>query len=412
MTLPTVEATRVAEEAVIGACLLDARAIRFAGDVVQAEDFSDTTLGAAFAAMQTLHARNRSADPVTVLGVLTDAGIRGIDAARLFDLMHTTPTAAGATQYARQVHDGAVRRRLWQFATRTQQLATGPGTTVEIMNTARTEWDAVRGLTAEKLHAATLDEVLDGTDEYDWLIPNLLERRDRLVLTGGEGAGKSTFVRQIAICAAAGIHPITFQTIDPVRVLVVDAENTETQWRRAVRPLVAKARQVGTADPGASLRLACASRLDITTERDLGAVHRLIDEHKPDLLMIGPLYKLIPRAINSDDDAAPMLAALDSLRARGLALVMEAHAGHAMTAGGQRDLRPRGSSALLGWPEFGLGIALDRDDPQLAHLVRWRGDRDQRDWPRDLVRGGDWPWTDERIATRQQPAWQPYGGAA
>jgi hypothetical protein len=128
--------------------------------------------------------------------------------------------------------------------------------------------------------------------------------------------------------------------------------------------------------------------------------------------MIGPLYKLIPRAINSDDDAAPMLTALGSLRARGLALVMEAHAGHATTAGGQRDLRPRGSSALMGWAESGLGIALDRDESNQARLVRWRGDRDQRDWPRDIVRGGEWPWIDARQPTAPRAAWRSRGGAA
>jgi hypothetical protein len=44
-------------------------------------------------------------------------------------------------------------------------------------------------------------------DEPDWLIPDLLERRDRLILTGEEGLGKSYLLRQIAIMAAAGLDP-------------------------------------------------------------------------------------------------------------------------------------------------------------------------------------------------------------
>jgi len=285
------------------------------------------------------------------------------------------------------------------------QLADGTGDLNDAMTMALDEWNSVRGAVTTGMTAKTLAEVLEGTDEYDWLIPSLLERMDRLILTGGEGAGKSTFVRQLAIMAAAGIHPTTFREIKPINVLVVDAENTEKQWRRNARDLVAKARLSGSRDPASHLNLACISRLDITTERDLGSIHRLVDEYQPDLLMIGPLYRLIPRAINSDDDAAPLIAALDSLRARGLALVMEAHAGHAQTKGGDRDLRPRGSSALMGWPEFGFGIGMDQEDPNLAHLIRWRGDRDQRDWPRDIRRGGDWPWMDDSL---QRPgAWRP-----
>jgi len=113
------------------------------------------------------------------------------------------------------------------------------------------------------------------------------------------------------------------------------------------------------------------------------------------------LHRLVPRPINNADAAAPLLAGLDTLRARGLAMVMEAHAGHAKTSdGSMRDLRPRGSAALMGWPEFGFGIAMDpKDDSHtLANLIRWRGDRDQRAWPENFRRGGEWPWMDDNPA--------------
>jgi replicative DNA helicase len=126
-------------------------------------------------------------------------------------------------------------------------------------------------------------------------------------------------------------------------------------------------------------------------------VHRLIDKHEPDLMLIGPLYRLIPRAINSDDDAAPLLAALDTIRDRGIAMLIEAHAGHAANPKGERDMRPRGSAALMGWPEFGYGLRLNRKNPLHVDMVRWRGDRDARGWPAKLgrsnVEGGQrWPW--------------------
>src|SRR5690606_8696766 len=163
---------------------------------------------------------------------------------------------------------------------------------------------------------------------YDWIVHGLLERQDRLVITGGEGAGKSYLTQQLAILSASGIHPSTFEQIDPVKVLFVDAENSEKQWRRRVRPLVRKAAQHGSVDPRFAMHVRTVPRLDITNEKDLGWVHRLIDEYAPDMLVIGPLYKLSPKAIQTDDDAAPLIAALDGLRARGCALVMEAHAGH------------------------------------------------------------------------------------
>ena len=213
----------------------------------------------------------------------------------------------------------------------------------------------------------------------------------------------STLVRQMAILSAAGVNPFTFDSMEPTRVLVVDAENSEKQWRRATRELVGKASHELGANVAELIPLACVPRLDITKERDLSAIHDLIDRHQPAILFIGPLYKLVPRAIQSDDDAAPLIAALDQLRARNVALVMEAHAGHAQSAQGQRDLRPRGSSALLGWPEFGIGLRLDNAHPEYianrryrkVDLTRWRGDRDERAWPESLYGGTYWPWVPE-----------------
>lgn len=387
----------LAERAVIGAALINADSLMFATEHATPDDFSDPILGRLYSLMIGLRALGEPVDPPAILRAAQEQNLRSVDGVLLFDLRAATSTHSNAGYYAKIVHEGAVRRRLEKAGARFMQLSGMAADLAVVMDNARQEWDAVRGAVATTVEAKPLAEILDGTDEYDWLIPDLIERMDRVVVTGGEGAGKSTLVRQIAVLASAGVHPMSFAQIDPIRVLVVDAENTEKQWRRNARGIAVQARNRGSANPGETLHISCLSRIDLTTDKDLGAIHRLVDEHKPDMLMIGPLYRLIPRAINNDDDAAPLLAALDSLRARGLALVMEAHAGHAQTAGGVRDLRPRGSAAIMGWPEFGFGIAMDPQDQTktLANLVRWRGDRDQRAWPEQFRRGGEWPWMDD-----------------
>jgi replicative DNA helicase len=127
----------------------------------------------------------------------------------------------------------------------------------------------------------------------------------------------------------------------------------------------------------------------------LGRIHRWIDEAKPDLLVLGPLYRMTKGSLNNDDEVGPVLEALDSLRERDVAMLIEVHAGHARSTSGERELRPRGSSALLGWPEFGMGLRKGKGDQgKRPHyeLVRWRGDRDRREWPARLVRGFVWPW--------------------
>lgn len=396
-----------AEAAVIGGIILSPGSIRFAAEFVTEADFEDPTLASTYGLLSRMHAAGDKIDGITLANRAQEEGIRGLTFDRVAGLYRSTPTAANIDHHARIVSESATMRRMAQAGLRLAQIGQSSASVTEAMGAAREVFAQIGAKPTGGLRAKPLADLLAGSDEYDWLIPGLLERRDRLVLTGSEGAGKTTFVRQVVLAAAAGIHPVTFSAIEPVRVLVVDAENSEAQWRRKAGFLARHAARLGSVDPAQTVHVACVPRLDITTDRDQAAVHRLIDEHAPDLVAIGPLYKLVPRAITSDDDAAPLIDALDGIRARGIALVMEAHAGHATDGAGNRDLRPRGSSALLGWPEFGMGLRLAKSEPGVAEMVRWRGDRDERAWPSRLRRGqpGGWPW----VSDDTTDTWTPSG---
>jgi len=386
-----------AEQAVIGAIMADSRAFRPAAEFVAPEDFSVLQFELIFAGITRMMAAREHVDAITVGDRLGEWEVNGLKPVDMLVLTGEIASVAGVSSYAEQVHNGGVRRAITVAAGHVLQGAQGHTPPGEVLARSITELqDIQKGAVKRELDVKTLAEVLAGEDDYSWIIPDLLEHRDRLVLTGGEGAGKSTFVRQLAILSAAGIHPTLFHEIEPVSVLVIDAENSEKQWRRAAQWPVKKAQGISWArDPAEAVKLACAPRLDLTRDDHLGQVHRLVDRFKPDVLFIGPLYRLTPRAITNDDDAAPLLAALDTLRDRGLALVMEAHAGHAVGAGGERDLRPRGSAALMGWPEFGKGIRVDKDSEGTRYdMVAWRGDREVRNWPTRMRRGnpGEWSW--------------------
>lgn len=392
-------AASVAERYVLGALMVDPRVLR---DVREVEgliprDFSDHRLGSIYSGIVRLVLEKEPADYIAVWDQLASWNVNGIELQEIAAWTTQVPTAANAGYYARIVRRASLRRSVASVAS-TLATADDPGLAIARGIDALRELrdrDAITVSAGVKMLREVLD-VPENEDAYDWVVPGLIERRDRLVLTGSEGGGKSTFLRQIAVLSSAGIHPFRFSPIDPVRVLVVDAENSERQWRRAVRRMVDDAALRGNQDPRDSLALECLTKqIDITRAGDLGSIHQMVDAVQPDLLLIGPLYKLVPRSIKDDDDAAPVLAALDSLRDRNVAMLIEAHAGHASSASGERDLRPRGSSALLGWPEFGLGL---RRDKQMENgrvstsLVRWRGDRDVRAWPSKLARGQNWPW--------------------
>lgn len=397
------ETVLAAERDVLGAVFLNPNLVRAVADEVSPEDFYSPLHENVW---RCIVRRWTAQEPITEILVAQEltqgigaghARARGIDAASLFGMRDNVGAAQfTAPLHARIIHEAARKRALGNYATRLAQAVNSPMALTDLMSMARNEFDSLGRQASVDMPTMTLGQLMEGTSEYDWLIPGLLEREDRLMLTGSEGGGKTTFFRQVTILSAAGINPMTFEKIDPVRIQVIDAENTERQWRRKVRALAVKATAEGSTSPMETMHLSFPGRIDISSEKWLGAVHRLIDENKPDMLAIGPLYKMARSAMNTDDDVAPVLAALDSIRERGVALLIEAHAGHSLSGeGGQRNLRPRGSSALLGWPEMGFGLRKDKDDPNTTVIERWRGDRDERTWPERIQRGGAWPWTPE-----------------
>lgn len=386
------------EHYVIGACMLSRDAIRFASEIIQPRDFQSHLLGEAFSAMQEMHPTAEPIEPGSVFLKLKARGAPNLNITDFFAWMEGTSSAHTVDFYAKQVREASVKRALRSAGQKLIQQATN-----ETMPPAKALSDAMEDLKAirentpgQGIESKKLSDVLAIEEDHDWVVPRLFERGDRMVITGFEGFGKSTWIRQMAIQFAAGINPVTLDYIDPLRVQVIDVENTEGQWRKEVRAMVAKACKYGTSDPG-NIDLACHGRIDITKDAALGAIHRLVDQNRPDILFIGPIYKMVPNGINNDDDAAPLITALDSLRDRGLVLVME---GHSPKGNGQqvRDLSPRGSAALMGWPEFGFGLAPEGEGRDAATIQRWRGDRNQgTDWPKRLERGGPFPWTADNI---------------
>lgn len=397
-----------AEKAVIGALLTDPHRARELATITSPGDFESAPLGALYALITRKQLAGEAVDALTIWSdIRADETLSRTvrSATMLHDLIEATPVTSNAVHYARQVAEAGQSRRLQGAGARLMQLAEGATmSAAEKLTAARAEIDRIASEAAQELTAPTLTDVLAVPDaDVEWVVPGFLARRDRLVLTGAEGGGKTTLLRQIIITTAAGLHPWTFERITPARVLVVDTENSEDQWRWETRAMVTQAARHGTQNPADNIRVYCTGRLNIASERDLAAVHGLLDTYQPDILVIGPLYKLSPKGMNVDEDAAPVIAALDGIRDRpdGPILLMEAHAGHAIAADGERNLRPRGSSMQLGWPEFGLGIMPDRNDETgtVSVVRRWRGNRIRgRYVPQALRSGGDWPWMEDGAA--------------
>lgn len=253
--------------------------------------------------------------------------------------------------------------------------------------------------------AQDLHEFLAVQDEpYDWLIPNIIERGDRLVWTGTEGMGKSVEVRTLSVASAAGLHPFKRASIRQSRVLYIDCENSERKTRKHFRRLEEISRKRGCRVPDGGLRIICRPEgINLLKEDDAAWLLERVTAHKPDLLCIGPFYRLHEADMNDERAARAVTVVLDKARVKAdCALITEAHAPHGE---GIRTLRPVGSSLLMRWPELGMGIRpaeqsvrAESGHHTMAEVVMWRGPRDDDyRWPLQLMWGtheDDWPWVD------------------
>lgn len=361
-------------------------------------------------AMQSLADRGDPVDAVTVVAQLMDTGdlVRAGGGEYIHTLTHGVSTAANVGWYITRLLELAQRRELIRAGTRIVQAAMSPSddSAADLAERAVTEVRDVRdaGRASADVPVTDLIDFLNAEDEpHDWLIPGLLEHGDRLILTGYEGLGKSALGQQLAVATACGLHPFDARkTLDagPARVLVLDCENGNAASRRRYRPLVDTAAHHGRPLERTWFGIECRPQgLDLTKPADRSWFMRRVEQVRPQLLLVGPIYRLHAGDPNSEELARKISAVVDEARATAnCAVVMEAHSPQG-NGFGPRSVRPVGSSLWLRWPEFGYGLRPVEDQAsaekdRACRFVPWRGARDQRSWPQFLKSGfeREWPW--------------------
>lgn len=391
-----------------GAAFLDARR------VLSDDDWYRPAHSMIWHAILELRARGVSVDAVTVAAELVRQGLIGRAGghAYLHSLVAGVPTATNVGYYAEIVAEKAVLRRLAEAGTRIRQLAYGAangagfeGTVADVLERAGAEMLAVRppDVDGPRPDVGVID-MLDEKLPDRPLIPGLLDEEERLVLTGGEGLGKSMVLRQLAVCAAAGLHPFRHTPVEPINALVLDYENPKRLNQKRYGPLVEAALDasgMSEEELNGRLRIVREPRgVNFLSRAQVEKVLRLVESVQPRLIYIGPIYRLHNGDPNNEQETRHVSDVLDAIRevAAGCAMVTEHHTAKGQE-NGKRSLKPVGSGVWMRWTDFGYGIALSEGSDLAARAVEflpWRGPRDERDWPEHMISGyaigQPWPW--------------------
>lgn len=394
-----------AEAATLGALLLDPMLLA-AVSSLRPGDFHNPRHGLILAALlDTAATADGKVDQLAVLETLRQRGeVEKVGGAPyLHTLMQSCPVATQAPYYARLVQQAARRRELLTTARRLVQAAEHPDTEVSKDTVA----DLIVTLSSQ-LDEPDADAPL--TDLYEfgqfvergrdiptrWVIPGLLAPMDRVIVVAGEGAGKTTWARQIALATGQGRHPMNpAARITPQRVLMVDLENSPDDIASQGRPLVDIAKSGGGWIEDNVWLWTRPGGINLRKHSDVALLDRVMAHVRPQLMCLGPLYKASLDGTDRGEQVASEVAgALDRLREKHrCALWLEHHA--PMAQGGARDLRPVNSGLWMRWPEFGRTLVRDPEDYSgRTFLVgQFRPDRVRgRCWPDFMTWGRSWPW--------------------
>lgn len=407
-----VPAAQDSEFEVIGLAMWDGATFLRCRQILSNDDFYNPINQAIWLEMCRLNDAGDVITPTTVLPAFMERGgnyterIASMATFRLGD-------ARGLDFHLAKIESASVARQLQSTLIRAHQLATidwakgdlGVGAAVvaeEIVESVR----VVQGMRRETRSEQRIsDIIMRPMGAEDWVIPNTLARGERIIITAKEGHGKSTLLRQIAGCVAAGMHPFRRQDIPPMTVLCVDAENPErintVEWGSLYERI--QDAGWGMPDPDRLWIEECGSR-NLLDGRDAAKLFDQIDRLRPDLIVIGPLYQVFEANPNDEEPARKLSGVLDRARLMcNSAMIVEAHTPHSEHV---EILRPYGASLWKRWPEFGYclqpdgslsglqGRALAEAAPlRASEFKQWRGARAMnRDWPYHLTAGGRLPW--------------------
>lgn len=228
-------ADREAERIVLGAMLLDSRAVEPVTEMVAGRDFHDPKHAAIFAAIVSAWSVESPTDPTAIAAAMAASGELGRAGGTpyLHELIAAVPTVANGPWYARRVAEFAHRRRILTMGIRVQQAASDPAMDV----------DQVEALAERELREATgsrsasmqgLDDLLDSAlpgflaeygpdrglstgvgildDQIGGLKPGQLT-----IVAGRPGSGKSVMCVDVARANIRRGVPVGFYSLEMYR---------------------------------------------------------------------------------------------------------------------------------------------------------------------------------------------------
>jgi hypothetical protein len=191
---------------------------------------------------------------------------------------------------------------------------------IESLNNGNDETEIEIAPTIEELASLQIPEI-------DWLVEPVIERFGFCLVGAQKGVGKSLFVTQLALSAAAGISSFLIEDIKiakPLNVLLIQQEVSLPGMKD--RLLKMRTEKTFNLEGRFRQKTTTGAWWNLTDKKDYRKLLRLVDKYKPDILILDPLYTFYPKELNTSGDISPMMKILSDLKSNyNLGLVVVHH---------------------------------------------------------------------------------------
>jgi AAA domain/DnaB-like helicase N terminal domain len=290
---------------VLGAVLLDAKALTVFDSVPPTDFFlrEHQTIARRMLAMRT---QNKVVDLLTLTDELTVAG--EVEASGgipyIADLGDGLPKATNVEHYGRIVKENSLLRELMRMSQETEHSAQNGTGASALLDQLSAQISALRcrtNGTRTGFRVTALGELLQEREEQvRWVLEDRLPVGGFSLLAGKPKAGKSTLARCLALAVARGERFLNWPTA-PGAVLYLALEEKRGEVQRHFREMGA----IG--DEPILVHAAQAPQAAIS------ALHDLVAKHKPILVIVDPLLRLV--RLQDSNDYAEVTQALEPLLA-------------------------------------------------------------------------------------------------
>lgn len=340
-----------AERAVLGILLLEPGAISPVIEGLEAPDFSTEQHRAIFNGIRSLFQRAEPVDVITLTDELRRSG--NIEQAggplAVAALAEEAATAAHLRSYVKILQDLGLKRRISGLGERLIRGARNgqpASVLLEMIESGLAEMRApARRATPQAREAGDLLR-LDTTDEPAIVADGIVARASLGVLGAPPKLGKSSLALNLTLRRSMGLPWLGFPTT-PGRTLVIQAEIPERELQTRFRIML---QDLGDTFPPDRLFFVTHRGMHLDQPAGLQECRRLVEEIRPDLLVIDPLARFFTGDENSARDIGRLIGALDELVQGYAAAVLLVHHTSKPVVNDPKEggLKLRGSSALFG----------------------------------------------------------------